>query len=112
MPKVKRPVDKGDLKPLSPPLTTEGRMMQLASLAADLAEQRLRDGTASAQEVTVLLKYASEKEQLEKELLATQTKLAEAKIRSIESSQRIESLYADALTAMRTYQGTKDEPAD
>ena len=48
-----------DKKALRPAITPEGREKQLISLAMDLAEQRLLDGTASAQEVTHFLKLGS-----------------------------------------------------
>ena len=43
----------------------EAREMQMAALAMDLVEQRLRDGTASSQETTHFLKLVSSKAILE-----------------------------------------------
>ena len=42
-----------------PALHPENREMQLTALAYDAAEQRLRDGTASAQEIVYFLKLGS-----------------------------------------------------
>ena len=39
-----------------PALTPEAREKQLVALAVDLVEKRLREGTASSQEVTHILK--------------------------------------------------------
>ena len=39
----------------------------------DLAEQRLRDGTASSQEVTYWLRLGSRKEKLEQEMLEAES---------------------------------------
>ena len=50
---------------MRPALTPEARENQLISLAIDLVEQRLIDGTASAQETTHFLKLASRKAKLE-----------------------------------------------
>ena len=47
----------------------EARENQLISLAVDLAEQQLRDGTASSQVISHFLKLASTKERLEREIL-------------------------------------------
>ena len=47
----------------------EARENQLISLAVDLAEQQLRDGTASSQVISHFLKLASTKEKLEREIL-------------------------------------------
>ena len=60
----KSPVKRG-----RPALTPEARENQLISLAIDLAEQQLRDGTASSQVITHYLKLGSTKEKLEREKL-------------------------------------------
>lgn len=94
------------LKPIRPAETTEARENQMISLAIDLAEQQLRDGTASAQVITHYLKLGSTKERIEKEILAEQKKLVKAKTEALESAKRVEELYTDALQAMRTYTGS------
>ena len=53
-----------------PALSVEAREAHLISLAEDLAEQQLRDGTASSQLITHYLKLGSTRERLEKKLLA------------------------------------------
>ena len=50
---------------MRPALTPEARENQLISLAVDLVEQRLIDGTASSQETTHFLKLGSMKNRLE-----------------------------------------------
>ena len=94
----------------SPPvLTPEAREQQMVSLAIDLAEKQLREGTASSQVITHYLKLGSSKEKLEKEILQEQKKLVVAKTSAIEAQERVETLYADAIKAMRTYTGQGDE---
>lgn len=89
-----------------PPATTpEARESQLISLAVDLAEKQLSDGTASSQVLTHYLKLASTPQRLENENLKLQTELIKAKTESLKSAKRTEELYADALKAMRTYAG-------
>ena len=100
--KVKRP----------PATTPEGRERQLISLAVDLAEQQLQDGTASAQVISHYLKLGSTREQLEQARLAEDIKLQRAKAEALESTQRIESLYAEALSAMKSYAGQPPEVLD
>ena len=58
---IKRvPDDQPEIK--SPPvMTPEARENQLISLAIDLAEQQLRNGTASSQVITHYLKLGSSK---------------------------------------------------
>lgn len=88
-----------------PPTTSEGRDNEMISLAYDLVEKRLRNGTASSQETTHFLKLASEKAQLEVEMAKEQTKLIRAKTEALESAKDIEALYKEAITAMRAYRG-------
>lgn len=88
-----------------PALSPEARENQLVSLAVDLAEKQLAEGTASSQVITHYLKIGSTKERIEKEILEKQKDLIEAKTQSLQSAQRIEELYTDALNAMRHYGG-------
>lgn len=93
----------------SPPLTQEARVTQLISLAQDLAEQRLRDGTASAQEITYYLRLGSERDKLEREALEAKNQLLAAKTEAIKSAENREQLYAEVLRAFRMYGGDGDD---
>ncbi len=95
-----------------PATTPEGRENQLISLAADLAERQLTDGTASSQVITHFLKMASTREKLEQERLQRENMLLSAKVEQIASSSRIEALYETALNAMRQYSGSNSEAYD
>lgn len=95
-------------KPKKAAATTEARENQLIAMAVDLAEQQLADGTASSQIITHFLKLGTMKEQLELEKLEAEIQLSKAKIEALESSKRIEELYADAIRVMREYQGVSD----
>lgn len=88
-----------------PPTTPEGRENQLISLASDLAERRIREGTASAQEIVHFLKLGSSRERLEQQRLAHENELTKAKIEALASQERIEELYTKALGAMSAYSG-------
>lgn len=90
---------------MRPALTPEARENQLISLAVDLAEKQLQEGTASSQVITHYLKLGSTKERIEKEILEKQKELISAKTESIKSAQRIEELYMNAINAMRSYSG-------
>lgn len=74
-----------DLPKMRPALTPEAREGQMISLAMDLVEQRLRNGTASSQETTHFLKLATEKERLERKLAEKELELKEAKRQQIKS---------------------------
>lgn len=83
----------------------EARENQLIALAIDVAEQQLSDGTASAQVITHYLKLGTTKERLEKEKLARENELLRVKAEAYESQKNIETLYKDAINAMKAYSG-------
>lgn len=87
------------------PLTSEAQENRMISLAMDLAEQQLRDGTASPSLITELVKRGSTKARLEQELLSRQTELAAAKAEAIKSAARMEELYEKAMKYMKKYTG-------
>ena len=91
------------------PLTPEGRENQMISLAMDLAEQQLRDWTASSQLITEFVKRGSTKARIEKELLEKQRDLAAAKAESIKAADRLEELLPKVMKAMGRYRGEDDE---
>lgn len=88
-----------------PATTPEGRESQLVSLATDLAEKQIRAGTASAQVISHYLKLGSSRERLEQQRLAYENQLTEVRISAIQSQEKTEEMYRDALNAMRTYSG-------
>lgn len=92
-------------RPLRPATTPEARENQLIALAVDLVEQRLRDGTASAQETTHFLKLASRKAKLETERAELENELIKAKTQSLRDQADIKTLYQEAIAAMRRYGG-------
>ena len=105
-------VNKNRRKPGRPATTIEGRENQLISLASDLAERQLLDGTATSQVITHFLKLGSTRERLEQERLQRENLLLSAKAEQIASGRRIEELYETALNAMREYSGRTMEPYD
>lgn len=112
MRKAKSSSSSSRVQKMRPALTPEARENQLISLATDLAEKQLREGTASSQVITHYLKLGSTKERLEKEILEKQKDLIVAKTESYQSSKEIKELYKDALDAMRRYSGHGDEDED
>lgn len=91
-----------------PALTPEARENQMIALAMDLAEQQLRDGTASSQLITEFVKRGSNKARLENEKLKEENKLLRARTEAMESAKEVEKLYKEALSAMRNYSGQGD----
>lgn len=109
MKKVKASTSSSSQKKSRPALTPEARENQMIALAVDLAEQQLRDGTASSQVITHFLKLATRREQIEREIMEKQKELISAKTENLKSAKRIEELYEDAIKAMKNYGGHGDQ---
>ena len=105
MAKVKASSSCNSSREMRPALTPEAREGQLISLAVDLVEQRLRDGTASSQETVHFLKLATTKARIEREILEKQKELIVAKTESLQSQKRSEEMFAEAMKAFRSYSG-------
>lgn len=97
----------------SPPARNpENRENQLINMAYDLAEKRLREETASAQEIVHFLKMGTARAQLEKKKLEAETLLLESKKEAVDSSKRSDEKYQEALAAFRSYSGQVQEDND
>lgn len=105
MPRIKRKVD--DEIRLPPAESPEARENQLIALSLDLAERQLLKGTASSQVITHFLKLGTVKATLENEKLMKENELLKTKVEALQSQQRSEEIYQQALEAMRTYSGLK-----
>lgn len=92
-----------------PARSPEAREQEMMSLAMDLVEKRLREGTATSQETTHFLKLASTRQQQEQMLLEEEIKLKRAKTEAIESGKNVQELYTNAIKAMSTYRGLSRE---
>lgn len=108
MAKVKAASSSGTSPKMRPALTPEARENQMISLAMDLVQQRLIDGTASSQETTHFLKLASSKTILEKERLEEENKMLRAKTKVMENMEDAKVIYSDVLNAIRKYSGYGD----
>ena len=97
------------VKKIRPALTPEARENQMISLAVDLAEKQLQEGTASSQVITHYLKLGSMRERLEREKLAEENKVLRAKTESVEEAADMKDLYEKAIKAMQRYSGNGDD---
>ena len=113
MARVKSPTNtNSNSRRIRPALTPEARENQLISLAIDLVEQRLIDGTASSQETTHFLKLATSKAKLERERAELENELIKAKTQNLRDQADMKTLYAEAIAAMRRYSGHGSDPID
>ena len=90
-------------------LSIENQEARMIALATDLAEQQLRDGTASSQVITEFIKRGSMKQELELEKLRAENKMLLAKAKAYEDQKNMAEVYERALKAMRNYAGQGDE---
>lgn len=88
-----------------PAKSPQEREHQLISLATDLAEQQLRDGTASAQVTTHFLKMGSERERIERVRMEYEVELLKARTENLTNAGHLEQLTKEALKAFRQYAG-------
>lgn len=93
----------------APAKSPEEQEQRMILLAMRQAERDLENGTASSQVVCHYLKLASSKERAEKEKLKEEIKLLRAKSKAIESAERMEKVYDEALAAMKEYTGKKTD---
>lgn len=100
--------------PRPPATTPDGRERQLIAAAYDLAEEQIRNGSATAQVITHFLKLGTEREKLERQRLQGENELLKAKVESIASSAKTQELYEKALEAFTSYRGrgAADESAE
>lgn len=97
--------DRND-EPLPPPaLTLEGREDQLTHMAYNLVEQRMRDGTASAQETVHFLRAGSREKQMQLEKLRGENEVLLARVKDLESRSSSAELMERALEAFKGYSG-------
>lgn len=100
------------LQRFPPARSPEAREAQLAALAYDVVETRIRNGTASSQELVHFLRVGSTREKQELEKLKQDTLLAEAKVKDLANAEEMKTLYLEAMNAMRGYAGQEPEEID
>lgn len=88
-----------------PGKSVESREQQLIHEAMKLAEEKIRDGTATSQILLHFLKAGSVSESLHREKVSNENQLLLAKVDAIESARRQDELYEEAIKAMREYSG-------
>lgn len=90
------------------PIDPLAREQQMIGLAVDLAEQKLRDGTATSQIIEHYLKLAATKTTLDIELAKQQLMLMQAKTEAINADNSAKRDYEEVLRAFRSYGGDEE----
>lgn len=103
---------KDQKKPVArrPPGTTpQVRENQLVAMAYDEAEKMFREGRATSQVVTQLMKQGGREADLRVAKLERENELLRARVEQISAGGRLEALTEDALKAFKAYSGQGDD---
>lgn len=90
---------------IRPAISPETRENRLINLAMNLAEEKLLNGTASAQLIIEFLKRGATKTRLENEKLRQENELLKAKTANLEAQRESKELYSKAISAWKRYAG-------
>lgn len=96
----------------TPAYDPNNRESQLINAAYEVAEKRIREGSASDTLIIQFLKMGSQRERLERVILEKEAELKAAKTESIRTAERIETLYKDAIRAFTCYRIDDDEDGE
>lgn len=95
----------GSRREISPAKTPEDQEQLMINLTMRQTEQMLKEGRAPAPVLVHFLRLATEKAKLENKRLESDVRLADAKIKVMESQQHSDELYEKALAAFKSYGG-------
>lgn len=95
-----------------PALSPEAAERRCIASAYILAQKQLDEGTASPSVIAHFLKMGTARAQLEQEKLRKETELLQTKKIAIEETKNMEQLFAEAMSAMKRYQGHPEDEED
>lgn len=88
--------------------TAAAREQEMISLAMDLTERQLRDGTISSQTQSLLVKSGLGRERLERQRLEQENIKLRAQVEQIKNESQSNELLQKVLDSMRVYSGQVD----
>lgn len=88
--------------------TPEDREDEMIALATDLAEKQLREGTAPAPLVNMLVRAGQRRERAELQQKNEEIKLLQAKVQALETTSRSDEKLDRIYNALRLYSGQAD----
>ena len=95
-----------------PASSVEEREDQLIAKVYDYVEGQIDAGTVSNQVLIHFLRMGSTKEKLEQQLDEAELELKEAKTKQIQSAERMDQMYVEAIKAFTSYQSSATTPSD
>lgn len=96
----------------TPGFSAEAREDDLINAAFNLAEQRIRDGTASDSLITQFLKMGSRRSRVELETKELEKQLIQAKTEAMNAQRHSEELFTNAIAAMQRYRIVESDEED
>lgn len=100
------PPDQEEFKSQITASSPEAIENEMIALAYKEVEYRIRNHTASSQELVHFLRMGSEKERREREKLDVDIELQKVKAEAIKSGEIMEQKYEAAINAMKLYSGS------
>ena len=95
-----------------PSISPEVDKRRMRSLAMTNLLNRLEDGTATSQMISLAMSISSEKEEMELEKLKNENALLVAKREALESQKASEQAFNEALEAFKRYSGNGSSKYD
>ena len=112
MPRGKKVTNMDIPSTMPPAASAEEREKMLISLAYNLLEKRLLDGSASSQEVTSIIKMGTMRERLERDNLMKKNELLTAQTEVARSQKNAEAAAQRAIDAIMRYRGGSQTEED
>ena len=112
MPRGKKVTNMDIPSTMPPAASAEEREKMLISLAYNLLEKRLLDGSASSQEVTSIIKMGTMRERLERDNLMKKNELLTAQTEVARSQKNAEAAAQRAIDAIMRYRGRSQAEED
>lgn len=103
------PITDVDLEQFYRPLDPAAREQHMISLAVDLAEKKLRDGTATSQIIEHYLRLGTARAVVDVALMQEELELKRAKTEQIRSMHTEAEKYQEAIEAFRIYSGAAED---
>lgn len=101
---------KSSARDSAPAMTPEAKEQEMIALATQVAEEQLRNRTASSQVICHYLKLGTTNAELEREKIRNENLLLEAKRSNLISQEESEKKYTAVLNAMKAYSGLVELP--
>jgi len=105
MPRARKPTDMSGPLPLPPADSSIERERMLKSMACNVIEKRMQDGTASSQELVAVLRMDSERERLELDNLRRKNELLTAQAEAARAQNQAEDATNRVIQAILRYRG-------